>query len=96
MTKLKKPIDQDTFDDALAEAEKAWAGYYEKYGVEPDHVRVYLDGFVPNAYKYRAPGRCLWFRPDKHSIVEYDRKRSHGDGPRVSIQTANGGYIRWT
>ena len=45
-------------------------------------VRVYSkDGFVPNAYKYRAPITYVECQPDGTVIVrETDAKRSNGNG----------------
>lgn len=60
-------------------------------------VRVfeYLDGFVPMAYKWRAPGtRHVWIRGRAEPIAEsYDRKRAHGRGPRAVGFSAKGGRL---
>jgi len=45
-------------------------------------IRVYHDGWVPNAYKYRAPGRMTTYYRDGREVGgAYDRKRSRGVGP---------------
>jgi hypothetical protein len=52
---------------------------------------VYLDGFLPNNYKYRAPGTRVrvTLRPDFQDydwdMETYDRKRSHGRGSRITL-----------
>jgi len=52
---------------------------------------VYLDGFLPNNYKYRAPGTRVrvTLRPDgiyhDWDRQTYDRKRAHGRGPRITL-----------
>jgi hypothetical protein len=57
-------------------------------------VVEYLDGFVPNAYKYRAPGtRRVWSRDGSFVDEVYDRKRSHGSGPRLVARSSKGGTL---
>jgi hypothetical protein len=61
-------------------------------------VRVYDAGFVPNSYKYRAPGEGTLYRKIAADRVEvysfiYDRKRSHGRGPRLVAVSAKGGRL---
>lgn len=61
-------------------------------------VRVYPDGWVPNSYRWAAPGRLLrFFRgSDGFWTVEegvVDRKRSGGKGPEWVAFSANGGRL---
>lgn len=58
---------------------------------------IYCDGWVPNSYRYRAPGRCVrltrtedGWRAEEDS---YDRKRSHGRGPHWVAFSARGGRL---
>lgn len=58
---------------------------------------IYLDGWVPNAYRWPAPGRCvrLMRTAEGWEAVEttYDRKRSRGRGPRWVALSAKGGRL---
>ena len=57
-------------------------------------IRVYHDGWVPNSYKYRAPGKMtVYFHTGSISSAEYDRKRSHGQGPHLVAFSAAGGRL---
>lgn len=63
-------------------------------------VRVveYTQGFVPNRYRFRAPGTARIYRamPDGSiTVVEagYDRKRSGGRGPRFVGFSERGGRL---
>lgn len=60
-------------------------------------VVLYADGFVPNRYRYPAPGRGLrhtrfadGFRTEE---VTYDRKRSGGRGPKAVGFSDRGGRL---
>ena len=60
-------------------------------------VTFYLDGWVPNSYRYRAPGNSVVVRindgkPTAHESG-YDRKRRHGQGPAVVALSAKGGRL---
>ena len=61
-------------------------------------VVFYLDGWVPNSYRYRAPGNSVVVRiadgkPEANESG-YDRKRSHGNGPRMVAFSARNGRLR--
>jgi hypothetical protein len=49
------------------------------------YLRVYPEGFVPNSYRYRAPGTRILYSVDtgEYTTEGYDRKRSRGAGPCV-------------
>ena len=62
-------------------------------------IATYPDGWVPNSYRFRAPGRRVIFgRADGFAAPvrteAIDRKRSNGRGPDWVGITANGGYVR--
>ncbi len=46
---------------------------------------VYPQGFVPNAYGFRAPGQRVRVTPDSHAVEPYDRKRSRGKGSYITL-----------
>ena len=55
-------------------------------------VRIHLDGFVPNSYKWPAPGKLrIWTKDDdgkwRETRGDYDRKASYGRGDDVDIWT---------
>lgn len=53
------------------------------------------DGFVPNSYKWPAPGtRKVWHRDGRVESEPYDRKRSGGVGPYLVAKSAKGGVIK--
>lgn len=58
---------------------------------------IYCDGWVPNSYRYSAPGRCVRLvRTAKGwEAVEgtYDRKRSYGRGPYWVAFSERGGRL---
>ena len=61
-------------------------------------VRHYTDGFVPMAYRYRAPGAFAeWTCNGDTSYTmrtgEYDRKRSNGKGRTLVAYSAKGGAL---
>ena len=61
---------------------------------DAEHVTEYTDGFVPNAYRWPAPGtRILYFRNGKEKREGYDRKRSRGRGPQWVAFSEKGGRI---
>lgn len=83
-----KPLSKEEIAAAVAEGLAALAA-------NPGKAKaiVYPQGFLPNAYHYPAPGeRVAVWRDGRHSVQYYDRKRSHGEGPRVSLWTEN---ARW-
>lgn len=54
----------------------------------------YLDGFVPNSYKWPAPGTRIIHRRDGSSYTtRYDRKRKRGQGPAWVAMSAAGGRL---
>jgi len=67
----------------------------------PSAVRAveYLDGWVPNSYRWPAPGTAREWRLDADTgewvsrAVSYDRKRSYGVGPDVVVYSADGGRL---
>lgn len=57
-------------------------------------VVEYLDGWVANAYRFRAPGSCkVYARDGAVSDSTYDRKRTHGRGPRIVGFSAKRGRL---
>jgi hypothetical protein len=59
---------------------------------------VYEDGWVPNAYRYAAPGKATVVTRAEDGRIEisettYDRKRSYGRGPRWVAFSAKGGRL---
>jgi hypothetical protein len=59
-------------------------------------VRVveYKSGWVANAYRARAPGRCkVYTRDGTTSDATYDRKRAYGRGPRIVGFSAKNGRL---
>jgi hypothetical protein len=58
-------------------------------------VRYYPHGWVPNGYRYPAPGRevTVTVSPFGVELTErrIDRKRPHGNGPRVSVRALRPG-----
>lgn len=58
-------------------------------------IFFHKDGFVANAYKFRAPGTRLIFCRDGKILTEsYDRKRSYASGSLFSAKTKNGGTFK--
>lgn len=63
---------------------------------KPNVVKVTVaeGGFVPNSYKWPAPGtRTVYLRNGTVRKEKYDRKRSYGKGNVVVAWTAKGGHI---
>ena len=57
-------------------------------------VRVYLSGWVPNSYRWPAPGTCAFVSRDGTVRTGgYDRKRSGGNGPKWVALSANNGRL---
>lgn len=59
-------------------------------------VRVvyYENGWVPNSYKWRAPGSCtVYLRDGTVKPDTYDRKRSGGAGPLMVGFSEKGGRL---
>lgn len=56
-------------------------------------VVEYLDGWVANAYRSRAPGQSNVYTRDGVVSSTYDRKRAHGRGPRIVAFSAKGGRL---
>ena len=57
-------------------------------------VTVAEDGFVPNSYKWPAPGtRTVYMRNGVIRQEKYDRKRSYGKGNQIVAWTAKGGHV---
>jgi len=58
-------------------------------------VRVYQDGWVPRAYRWRAPGRMLVYTRGAAAPIErtYDRKRACGRGPGWVAFSERGGRL---
>ncbi len=57
-------------------------------------VRIYEDGWVPNAYKWPAPGHAVEFSRDGNfKALTYDRKRPHARGPNWVARSAKGGTL---
>jgi hypothetical protein len=60
-------------------------------------VWYYPQGFVPNSYRWPAPGtRCVIHRNGTVTLSRYDRKRSYGRGAILSPKSKKGGYIKPT
>lgn len=64
-----------------------------------EEVVYYIDGFLPNSYKWPAPGKSLcWHRRDGFETVsheKYDRKRSQKKFCHLlRFKTAKGGDLR--
>ena len=74
-----KTLTAAEIEAAAAEGRKALAGTDKKVAL------VYLDGFVPNSYKWPAPGRRVRVTATTATAEQYDRKRSKGQGSRVTI-----------
>lgn len=61
---------------------------------DAEYVTEYIDGFVPNAYRWPAPGtRAHYFRDGREIRQGYDRKRSRGRGPWWVAFSEKGGRI---
>lgn len=61
-------------------------------------VTLYLQGWVPNSYRYPAPGTAWSYyrRPGGWWVAvegTYDRKRSRGEGPRAVGFSEAGGRL---
>ena len=57
-------------------------------------VREYHDGWVPNAYKWPAPGKATEHYREGDSVeLSYDRKRSKARGPSWVAKSAAGGRL---
>lgn len=63
-------------------------------------VRVveYRDGWVPNSYRWPAPGASVVYTRHEDGRItsatsSYDRKRSMARGPRVTAFSARGGRL---
>jgi len=62
------------------------------------YVRVYDEGWLPNSYRWPAPGRAREYErlPDgtfRDGTLEYDRKRSHARGPLIVGYSARRGVL---
>ena len=67
---------------------------------QPAKVYHYPDGWVPNAYRWKAPGlrhewpvrdgRVAW---SERVLVDIDRKRPNGRGPKWAVLTPKGGRL---
>ena len=72
-------------DQAIADGIRALQANPSK-----NRALVYPEGFVANAYRWPAPGlrvvvRRLADGTIHHTTEPYDRKRSHGRGPYISV-----------
>ena len=57
-------------------------------------VKHYEAGFVPNSYKWKAPGAFTTYRRDGSTVTgTYDRKRSGGKGAAFVGKSAAGGTL---
>jgi hypothetical protein len=57
-------------------------------------VREYHDGWVPNAYKWPAPGKMTThYRDGTATAGKYERKRSRGRGPNWVALSVKGGRL---
>ena len=60
-------------------------------------IREYLDGWVAQRYRWRAPGKALRHVRAEGGIrtepMSYDRKRSHGVGPYAVAFSERGGRL---
>lgn len=59
---------------------------------------IYEDGWVPNSYRYTAPGKATVVTRTEDGRLEfsettYDRKRSRGHGPHWVAFSAKGGRL---
>jgi hypothetical protein len=58
-------------------------------------IRHYHNGFVPNSYRYPAPGKFSELRITGAGAVvtegKYDRKRSNGNGSTLIVRAAKPG-----
>lgn len=61
-------------------------------------ISVYPDGWLPNSYRYPAPGRKIEIEiaPFGVTVTEarIDRKRSGGGGPRVTVYARREGQTQ--
>ena len=70
---------------------------YNKMADNPkiDSACVHMDGFVPNSYKFRAPGKMVRvYRDARVEVCGHDRKRSGGSGTRITYYNAKGNAVR--
>jgi hypothetical protein len=64
------------------------------HGRKAAYAHVYLNGFVPNSYKWKAPGtRLVVFSDGRFRVEKYDRKRSGGIGPDMVLFSEKGGRV---
>lgn len=57
-------------------------------------VRHYVDGFVPNSYRWSAPGTWTEYRRDGSTVTgRYDRKRSGGRAAAFVGRSEAGGTL---
>ena len=64
------------------------------HGRKAAYAHVHLDGFVPNSYKWKAPGtRLVVFADGRFRIEKYDRKRSYGAGSTTVLFSEKGGRV---
>jgi len=60
-------------------------------------ITVHLSGFVPNSYRYPAPGQAVTVTrgADAWTVryAKYDRKRAGGKGPTAVAFSAKGGRL---
>lgn len=64
------------------------------HGRKAAYAHVYLNGFVPNSYKWKAPGtRLVVFADGRFRTETYDRKRSNGKGPNMVLFSEKGGRV---
>lgn len=70
-------------------AEEIFAAY-----PEADKIIFYTNGFVPNAYKWKAlADKVTIYRDGRLMIGKYDRKRSYGKGHGWTAWSSSGGLV---
>ena len=94
-TEIPQILDPDVakWADRVIEARVA------KGKTPPSVVWHYMDGFVPNAYRWRSDGTRAYYKQDESGewvLVdwdEYSRLRSWGAGPEYAAKTASRGHV---
>ena len=57
-------------------------------------IKMFDDGFVPNSYRWPAPGKgTVYYRDGTSAEFEYDRKRPRGRGPSWILLSEKGGRL---